>query len=151
MDYFAGLDVSVKATSVCIVDDTGKVVREVKVTSEPEALLAVLKNPAYHFKRIGLEAVGGDSRSWRKTSHRTARSTLRSCRTCQRRERCGFKASQSAIGGCWWALRLRAHRPAAAVVTHGVLPRWFFVQLNRQMVFININGFDTHASTDATT
>jgi hypothetical protein len=39
-----------------LVDDTGKVVREVKVTSEPEALLAVLKNPAYHFKRIGLEA-----------------------------------------------------------------------------------------------
>ena len=56
MDYFAGLDVSVKATSVCIVDDTGKIVRELKVASEPEALLAVLKNPAYHFKRIGLEA-----------------------------------------------------------------------------------------------
>jgi len=36
--------------------DAGKVVREVKVTSEPEALLAVLKNPAYHFERIGLEA-----------------------------------------------------------------------------------------------
>src|SRR3981189_2497136 len=35
---------------------TGKIVREVKVASEPEALLAVLKNPAYHFKRIGLEA-----------------------------------------------------------------------------------------------
>ena len=45
MDHFAGLDVSVKETSVCIVDDTGKIVREVKVASEPEALLAVLKNP----------------------------------------------------------------------------------------------------------
>ena len=56
MDYFAGLDVSVKDTSVCIVDSTGKIVREVKVASEPEALLAVLTNPAYHFKRIGLEA-----------------------------------------------------------------------------------------------
>ena len=56
MDHFAGLDVSVKETSICIVDDTGKIVREVKVASEPEALLAVLKNPAYHFKRIGLEA-----------------------------------------------------------------------------------------------
>jgi hypothetical protein len=32
------------------VDDTGKIVREVKV----QALLAVLKNPAYHFKRIGV-------------------------------------------------------------------------------------------------
>ena len=56
MDHFAGLDVSVKETSVCIVDDTGRIVREVKVESEPEALLAVLKNPAYHFKRIGLDA-----------------------------------------------------------------------------------------------
>ena len=40
MDHFAGLDVSVKETSVCIVDDTGRIVREVKVASEPEALLA---------------------------------------------------------------------------------------------------------------
>jgi len=56
MDHFAGLDVSVKETSVCIVDDTGKIVREVKVASEPEALLSVLANAAYHFKRIGLEA-----------------------------------------------------------------------------------------------
>ena len=43
-------------TSVCIVDDTGKIVWEVKVASEPEALLAVLKSSAYCFKRIGLEA-----------------------------------------------------------------------------------------------
>ena len=49
-------DVSVKETSVCIVDDTGRIVREAKVTSKPEALLSVLKNPGYHFKRIGLEA-----------------------------------------------------------------------------------------------
>ena len=56
MDHFAGLDVSVKETSVCIVDDTGRIVREVRVASEPEALLAVLKSPAYRFRRIGLEA-----------------------------------------------------------------------------------------------
>jgi transposase len=36
--------------------NTGKIVREVKVGTEPDALLAVLKNPAYRFKRIGLEA-----------------------------------------------------------------------------------------------
>src|SRR5437588_5343824 len=47
MDYFAGLDVSVKDTSVCIVDDAGKIVREIKVVSEPDALLQVLRNPAY--------------------------------------------------------------------------------------------------------
>jgi len=56
MEHFAGLDVSVKETSVCIVDDTGKIVREVKVASEPAALLKVLGNPSYRFKRIGLEA-----------------------------------------------------------------------------------------------
>jgi hypothetical protein len=56
MDHFAGLDVSVKETGVCIVDDTGRIVREVKVASEPEGLLAVLESPAYRFKRIGLEA-----------------------------------------------------------------------------------------------
>ena len=56
MDHFGGLDVSVKETSVCIVEDTGRIVREVKVASEPEALLKVLGNPAYRFKRIGLEA-----------------------------------------------------------------------------------------------
>ena len=55
MDHFAGLDVSVE-TSVCIVDDTGRIVREAKVASEPEALLTVLRNPAHPLKRIGLEA-----------------------------------------------------------------------------------------------
>ncbi len=56
MGYFAGLDVSVKETSVCIVDDAGRLVREVKVASEPEALLQVLRIPGQAFMRIGLEA-----------------------------------------------------------------------------------------------
>src|ERR1700745_680858 len=56
MDHFAGLDVSVKETSVCILDDAGKILKEVKVASEPQALLKVLENPAWCFKRIGLEA-----------------------------------------------------------------------------------------------
>jgi transposase len=56
MEHCAGLDVSVNETSVCIVDETGKIVREVKVASEPGALLTVLNSGAHHFKRIGLEA-----------------------------------------------------------------------------------------------
>jgi hypothetical protein len=39
MNHFAGLDVSVKETSVCILDDAGKIVKEVNVASEPQALL----------------------------------------------------------------------------------------------------------------
>ncbi len=45
MGHFAGLDGSVKETSVCIVDDTGRIVREVKVASKPEALLQALERP----------------------------------------------------------------------------------------------------------
>jgi hypothetical protein len=58
MEHFAGRDVSVKETSVCIVDDSGRIVREVKVASEPEALLQRLTNPAYRFKpgRAGRQA-----------------------------------------------------------------------------------------------
>ena len=56
MDHFGGLDVSVKETSICIVDDTGRIVKEVKVASEPAALPKVLGNPTHRFKRIGLEA-----------------------------------------------------------------------------------------------
>ena len=78
MDHFAGLDVSVKETSVCIVDDTGKIVREVKVASEPEALLAVLKNPVYHFRRIGLEA--GPLSQWLLQRSRRSRVTCGLCR-----------------------------------------------------------------------
>jgi hypothetical protein len=58
MDYFAGLDVSVKDTSVCIVDGTGKIAREVKVASEPAALLAVLTGSSYRFKRKRLTSAG---------------------------------------------------------------------------------------------
>jgi len=53
MAYFAGLDVSVKETSICIVDDAGNIVREARVASEPEALLQVLTNAVYRFKRLG--------------------------------------------------------------------------------------------------
>jgi hypothetical protein len=52
MTHFAGLDVSVKEASICIVNDTGRIVR----VSEPGALLKVLGSPAYRFERIGLEA-----------------------------------------------------------------------------------------------
>ena len=75
MDHFAGLDVSVKETSICIVDDTGRIVREVKVASEPAALLKVLGNPAYRFKRIGLEA--GPLSQWLFSAHSDNRGPVR--------------------------------------------------------------------------
>jgi len=40
MNYYAGIDVSLEASSVCVIDANGKIVRESKVASEPEALIA---------------------------------------------------------------------------------------------------------------
>src|SRR6202795_3071071 len=56
MKHYAGLDVSVKETSLCIVDEAGRICREMKVVSHPEDLLAVLCDPAWRLERVGLEA-----------------------------------------------------------------------------------------------
>ena len=56
MVHFAGLDVSVKATSVCGVDDAGKVVLERKIPTEPADIIAVLTSLGVSFGRIGIEA-----------------------------------------------------------------------------------------------
>jgi transposase len=46
MKHYAGLDASVKETSMCIIDEAGKTTRETKVASEPEVILAVLMDEA---------------------------------------------------------------------------------------------------------
>ena len=56
MEYYAGIDVSLEQSSVCIVDATGKIVAEAKVTSEPEALIGWLRAQPFVLARIGLEA-----------------------------------------------------------------------------------------------
>ncbi len=56
MKHYSGLDVSVKETAVCIVDETGRICREIKVVSHPDDLVAVLQDPAWNLERIGLEA-----------------------------------------------------------------------------------------------
>ncbi|TZG32310.1 IS110 family transposase [Agrobacterium sp. B1(2019)] len=56
MKYYAGLDVSVKETSICIVDESGKICRERKVVSHPEDLIAILSDPAFSMDRVGIEA-----------------------------------------------------------------------------------------------
>jgi len=56
MDYYVGLDVSVRETSVCVIDETGKVVKEARVPTEPGAIVSLLAKGGYTCKRVGLEA-----------------------------------------------------------------------------------------------
>jgi hypothetical protein len=73
MDHFAGLDVSVKETSVCILDDTGRIVKEVKVASEPEVLLKVRGNPMYRSNGSDWKpgrCRNGSAALWPKQSYR---------------------------------------------------------------------------------
>ena len=56
MDHYAGIDVSLECSSVCVVDATGKIVREGKVLSEPAALIGWFGSLGLGVMRIGLEA-----------------------------------------------------------------------------------------------
>ena len=56
MAHFVGLDVSVKETSVCVVDDAGKVILEQKVPTEPADIIALLTSLGVSYGRIGIEA-----------------------------------------------------------------------------------------------
>src|SRR5215217_7879460 len=56
MNYYAGLDVSLEETAICVVDGSGLIVKEVRAASEPEALIAALKAIDVPLERIGLEA-----------------------------------------------------------------------------------------------
>ena len=56
MEHYAGIYVSLELSSVCVVDAQGKIVRETKVASEPEALVAFFASLGFAVKRIGLEA-----------------------------------------------------------------------------------------------
>jgi transposase len=56
MEHYAGIDVSLEQSSVCVVDANGKIVRETKVPSEPEALVRFFSRLGLPVTRIGLEA-----------------------------------------------------------------------------------------------
>jgi transposase len=56
VEHYAGIDVSLELSSVCVVDAQGKIVKEAKVASEPEALVVFFGALGFAVERIGLEA-----------------------------------------------------------------------------------------------
>jgi hypothetical protein len=55
MKHYVGLDVSLKLTAICIVDQTGKIERDGMVASNPEAIAVFIRSHAPHVARVGLE------------------------------------------------------------------------------------------------
>lgn len=95
--YYAGIDVSVEESPVCAIDGSGKIVREGKVPSEPEALIAWFSSLGVKFTRIGLEAGplsqwlhAGMQQAGRPTLEKIANALL-SVRTTLWRELDGFE------------------------------------------------------------
>src|ERR1700712_3567712 len=54
--FFAGLDVSLEETAICVVDETGRIVKEARASSEPQSLVDALTGMKMEFERVGLEA-----------------------------------------------------------------------------------------------
>jgi transposase len=56
VENYAGIDASLELSSVCVVDGQGKILKETKVASEPDALVEFFETLGFAVKRIGLEA-----------------------------------------------------------------------------------------------
>jgi hypothetical protein len=57
MEHYAGIDVSLESASLCVVNATGRIVREAKVASEPEVLIGWFGALGFAVARIGLETL----------------------------------------------------------------------------------------------
>ncbi len=62
MELYVGMDVSLKETSICVVNGSGRIVSEGTVISEPSAIAEFVKANAGSAKRIGLET--GPTTTW---------------------------------------------------------------------------------------
>ena len=93
MDHYAGIDVSLECSSVCVVDASGKIVRECQVRSEPEALLGWFGALAVPPARIGLEA--GPLSQWLYAALSAAGHSVALLETRQVRATCKAKPVKS--------------------------------------------------------
>ncbi len=62
MEQYVGLDVSLQQTAICVVDQSGKIIREAMIPSDPEAIAAFIRTNTTNVVRIGLES--GSTSTW---------------------------------------------------------------------------------------
>jgi hypothetical protein len=56
MKYYVGLDVSMKTTSLCIVDEKGKIIQEANIATDPDALAEVIRSASLPIELVGIES-----------------------------------------------------------------------------------------------
>ena len=124
MEHYAGIDVSLESASVCVVEAGGRIVREAKVASEPDALIAWFGKLAVKVSRIALEA--GPLSQWLYAGMREAGLPVELLET--RHVRDAFKAmpvktDRNDARGIAQLMRLGWFRP---VIASGPLPHLAF-------------------------
>jgi transposase len=146
MEHYAGIDVSLEYASVCVVDANGKIVREGKVASEPEALIAWFGRLGLRLERIGLEA--GPLSQWLYAGLRQAGQAVELLET--RHVRDAFKAmpvktDRNDARGIAQLMRLGWFRPVhcksvAAQETRALLTARKLIQAKLQDVENSLRG-----------
>jgi transposase len=146
MDHYAGIDVSLECSSLCVVDASGKIVREGKVASEPEALIAWLGSLGLRLERIGMEA--GPLSQWLYAAMREGGLAVELLET--RHVRDAFKAmpaktDRNDARGIAQLMRLGWFRPVhcksiAAQETRALLTARKLIQAKRQDIENSLRG-----------
>jgi transposase len=146
MDHYAGIDVSLEYSSVCVVDATGKVVREAKVLSEPGALITWVGSLGLKLVRIGLEA--GPLSQWLCPALRKAGLAVELLETRHVRnalKTMPVKTDRKDARGIAELMRLGWHRPVhcksmAAQETRALLTTRHLVQSKLHDVEMSLRG-----------
>lgn len=146
MDHYAGIDVSLEYSSVCVVDTTGKIVREAKVLSEPGALIAWFGSLGLSLVRIGLEA--GPLSQWLYAGLRGANIAVELLETRHVRnalKTMPVKTDRKDARGIAELMRLGWHRPVhcksmAAQETRAMLTTRDLVQSKLHDVEMSLRG-----------
>ena len=146
MDYYAGIDVALEYSSVCVVDGGGKIIGEGKVASEPRALVEYFASLGLSMARIGLEA--GPLSQWLYAALRQADLAIELLET--RHVRAAFKAmpvksDRNDARGIAQLMRLGWFRPVhcksmAAQEVRAVLTARKFVQSKLRDVENHVRG-----------